>query len=52
MKLIANNLVSELIRLIPILIDCIPPDQSTRIQNAIRITRNIIKQLNELRDIE
>ena len=52
MKLIANNMVSELIRLVPVIIDSVPPGQSLRVENAIRITRKILKRLNNLKDIE
>lgn len=43
MKKIPNNLVSELIRLIPVLIENIPPGKSTRVDNAIRLTNKIVK---------
>ncbi|MBQ7553304.1 MAG: hypothetical protein IJT46_02965 [Bacteroidaceae bacterium] len=52
MKLIANNVVSELIRLVPIIIDSVPPGQSLRVENAIRITKKILKKLNNLKEIE
>lgn len=53
MKQIANNLVTELIRLVPIIIDSVPKQgQSLRVENAIRITRKILKRLNNLKDIE
>ena len=41
-------MVSELIRLIPVLIKQIPPGQSTRIDNAIRLINNIVKRLKFL----
>lgn len=47
MRLLSNSDVSELIRLVPTLLDLIPPDQSTRVQNGIRITRNIIRKLEK-----
>ena len=50
MKRIPNSVVSELIRLIPILIDNIPPGQSTRVDNAIRLTKKLIKKLKNLKD--
>ena len=46
MKRIPNSVVSELIRLVPILIANIPPGQSTRVDNAIRLTKKIINTLN------
>ncbi len=52
MKLIANHLVDELIRLLPVIIKCVPPGQSTRVQNAIRIVRNILIKLNKLKTVE
>ena len=52
MKLIANNVVSELIRLVPVIIDSVPPGQSLRVENAIRITKKILKKLNNLKEIE
>jgi hypothetical protein len=50
MKKIPNNLVSELIRLIPVLIENIPPGKSTRVDNAIRLTNKIVKRLKTLKD--
>lgn len=50
MKRIPNNLVSELIRLIPVLIENIPPGKSTRVDNAIRLTNKIVKRLKTLKD--
>ena len=52
MKIIANSTVSELIRLIPVIIDSVPPGQSLRVENAIRIVRKIIKKLNKLKELE
>lgn len=52
MKLIANNMVSELIRLVPVIIDSVPPGQSLRVENAIRITKKILKRLNNLKQLE
>ncbi|GFZ39211.1 hypothetical protein BANORC5_12460 [Bacteroides nordii] len=50
MKRIPNSVVSELIRLVPILIANIPPGQSTRVDNAIRLTKKIINKLKTLKD--
>lgn len=47
---IPNSVVSELIRLVPILIANIPPGQSTRVDNAIRLTKKIINKLKTLKD--
>lgn len=50
MKLIPNQVVSELIRLIPVLIENIPSGRSTRVDNAIRLTKKIINRLKTLQD--
>lgn len=50
MKRIPNNVVSELIRLLPVLIDNIPPGRSTRVDNAIRLTKKLIAKLKTLKD--
>jgi hypothetical protein len=50
MKMIPNQIVSELIRLLPVLIEHIPPGQSTRVDNAIRIIKKIINRLKLLKD--
>lgn len=50
MKMIPNQIVSELIRLLPVLIEHIPPGQSTRVDNAIRIIKKIINILKLLKD--
>jgi hypothetical protein len=43
-------MVNELIRLIPVLIENIPPGKSTRVDNAIRLTNKIVKRLKSLKD--
>lgn len=45
MRYLPNQMVSELIRLIPVLIKSIPPGQNTRVINAMRIINNIVKRL-------
>lgn len=50
MKKIPNQMVSELIRLIPVLIANIPPGKSTRVDNAIRLVKIIINRLKNLKD--
>lgn len=50
MKRIPNSVVSELIRLVPILIANIPPGQSMRVDNAIKLTKKIINKLKTLKD--
>ena len=52
MKLIANSTVAELIRLVPVIINAVPEGSSLRVQNAIRLTRKILKKLNTLKDSE
>ena len=52
MKRIPNNVVSELIRLLPVLIENIPPGRNTRVDNAIRLTKKIINKLKSLKDEE
>ena len=50
MKRIPNGVVSELIRLLPVLIENIPPGRSTRVDNAIRLTKKLIVKLKTLKD--
>lgn len=52
MKRIPNAVVSELIRLVPVLIEHIPPGQSLRVQNAIRLTKRLINKLKSLKDVQ
>lgn len=51
MKRISNSTVSELIRLVPVLIDNVPDSRSTRVVNAIRQTKLLLKKLDKLKDI-
>lgn len=50
MKKIPNQLVTELIRLLPVLIENIPSGKSTRIDNTIRLVKLIINKLKTLKD--
>nr|DAF49551.1 MAG TPA: hypothetical protein [Siphoviridae sp. ct4085] len=50
MKKIPNYMVNELIRLIPVIIENIPPGKSTRVDNAIRLINKIVKRLKTLKD--
>lgn len=43
-------MVSDLIRLLPVLIENIPPGRSTRVDNTIRLTKKIINRLKTLKD--
>lgn len=52
MKKIPNQLVAELIRLLPVLIENIPSGKSTRIDNTIRLVKLIINKLKTLKDGE
>ena len=45
---IPNSVASELVRLIPLIIKSVPPNQSTRVVNAIRLLNKIVKQLNKI----
>ena len=45
-------MVTELQRLVPLIIDNVSPTRNTRVLNAIRITKKIINKLNNLKDIE
>lgn len=50
MKRIPNAVVSELIRLIPVLIENIPPNHSTMVGNAIRLSKKLVTKLKKLKD--
>lgn len=50
MKRIPNNVVSELIRLLPVLIANVPPNRGLRVENAIRLTKLLINKLKKLKD--
>lgn len=49
MKIVPDYIVKELIRLLPILIDNIELDgKSTRVQNAVRLVKILVKKLSKL----
>lgn len=50
MKRIPNQTVSDLIRLIPVLIEGIPAGGSIKVINAIRLLKIIVKRLKKLKD--
>lgn len=50
MKKIPNHVVSELIRLLPVVIKAVPPGSGLRTDNAIRLLNKIIKKLKTLKD--
>lgn len=52
MKKIPNYMVTELQRLVPLIIDNVSDTNNTRVLNAIRITKKIIKKLDNLKDID
>lgn len=52
MKKIPNHMVTELQRLVPLIIDNVSETKNTRVPNAIRITKKIIKKLDNLKDFE
>lgn len=53
MKKIPNHMVTELQRLVPlIIIDNVSDTKNTRVLNAIRITKKIVNKLDNLKDIE
>ena len=49
---IPNYMVTELQRLVPLIIDNVSDTNNTRVLNAIRITKKIIKKLDNLKDID
>lgn len=52
MRRIPNIVVSELIRLVPVLIEHIPPGQGPRVRNAVRLTKRLINKLKTLKDVQ
>ena len=48
MKTVSNSLISELLRLIPVVIKNLPEKQSTRLQNTVRLLNNILKRLRKI----
>ena len=52
MKVIANNLVSELCRHLEVLIKHVEPKHGLRVENAIRMSKLNIKKLQNLQDYE
>lgn len=52
MKKISNHMVTELQRLVPLIIDNVSDTKNTRVLNAIRITKKIVNKLDNLKDIE
>lgn len=52
MKKIPNHMVTELQRLVPLIIDNVSVTKNTRVLNAIRITKKIVNKLDNLKDIE
>lgn len=52
MKKIPNHMVTELQRLVPLIIDNVSDTKNARVLNAIRITKKIVNKLDNLKDIE
>ena len=51
MKSIPDYIVKDLLRLLPVLIENVNLEsKSTRVQNAVRLVKNIIKKLLKLND--
>lgn len=50
MKRISNSVVSELIRLLPVLIANVQQGKSTRVDNAVRLTGLLLKKLKNLKE--
>lgn len=47
---VPNNVIAELARHIPMLLELLPETKSTRVYNAIRLTRKNIQKLKRLSD--
>jgi hypothetical protein len=52
MKKVPNYVVSELIRLLPVLINNIEPGRNTRLINTIRLINKIINKLKNCKDVD
>ena len=51
MKSVPDYIVKDLLRLLPVLIENVDLDgKSTRVQNAVRLVKNIIKRLYKIQD--
>lgn len=49
MKTVPDYIVKDLLRLLPILIDNVDlVGKSTRVQNAVRLVKNIVKKLSKV----
>ena len=47
---VPNNVVTDLVRHIPMILELLPEDTSTRVYNAMRITKKNIQKLRRLSD--
>ena len=47
---VPNNVVNDLVRHIPMILELLHKDTSTRVYNAMRITRKNIQKLKRLSD--
>jgi hypothetical protein len=51
MKSVPDYIVKDLLRLLPVLIENVNLEsKSTRVQNAVRLVKNIIKRLSKIQD--
>lgn len=47
---VPNNVVADLVRHIPMILELLPKDTNTRVYNAMRITKKNIQKLKRLSD--
>ena len=47
---VPNNVVTDLVRHIPMILELLPDNTSTRVYNAVRLTKKNIQKLKKLSD--
>ena len=47
---VPNNVVTDLVRHIPMILELLPDKTSTRVYNAVRLTKKNIQKLKKLSD--
>lgn len=47
---VPNNVVADLVRHIPMILELLPDNTSTRVYNAVRLTKKNIQKLKKLSD--
>ena len=47
---VTNNVVTDLVRHIPMILELLPDNTSTRVYNAVRLTKKNIQKLKKLSD--